>query len=110
MPRSRYSMKLRRPVLYTAPSARFTLKRCFASLMVDPPFDLAAEGLPRRDDLARLDIDHVSPRSHGLHGLEAVLDHVAVELHAVTVGVGEVHARSEERRVGKGCSSWRVRG
>src|SRR5713226_6494770 len=86
MPRSRYSMKLRPPVLYTASSARLTLKRGFASLIAD------SSSISAIDDLARLDIDHVSPRFHGPHGLEPLLHHVAVELHAVAVGIRKVHA------------------
>src|SRR5438309_4895295 len=44
------------------------------------------------DDLAALHVDRVPPRSQGAHGLEAVLDHVAVELDAVAVGIVEVDA------------------
>src|SRR5438093_8066396 len=33
-----------------------------------------------------------SPRPQRAHGLEAVRDHVAVELHAIAVGIAEIHA------------------
>src|SRR5882724_371083 len=47
---------------------------------------------PALDDLPRLDINQIPPWPQRPHGLEAVLHHVAVELDAVAVGVGEVHA------------------
>src|SRR5439155_1123836 len=54
-------------------------------------------GLMRRstsavDDLPRLDVDLVPSRSQRAHGVEAVFHHVAVELHAIAVGVVEVQA------------------
>src|SRR5262245_57341300 len=43
MPRSRYSIKLRKPVLYTAPLAKLALKSCFG-LIVSMVFSLAHWG------------------------------------------------------------------
>src|SRR5262245_2579289 len=37
----------------------------------------------------------VAPRSHRAHGLEAVLRHVAVQLDAVAVGIGEIDAAAD---------------
>src|SRR5262249_2218134 len=39
-----------------------------------------------------LQVDDVPPRADGAHRLEAVLDHVTVELDAIAVGIGEVDA------------------
>src|SRR5215475_4425538 len=86
IPRSRYSMKVRRPVLYTASCARLTLKACLLSLIDGSSVGSAAH------HLARLDVQMIAPRPQRLHRLEAVLDHVAVELHAVAVGIGKVDA------------------
>src|SRR5712691_3446291 len=65
---------------------------CF--LPARPPPRLARRGRVTRTDrpIALLEIQEVAPRSNGAHGLEAVLDHVAVQLHAIAVGVGEIHA------------------
>src|SRR2546425_2133575 len=41
MPRSRYSMKLRKPVLYTAFVARFALNSCSCPLIVDPSCEVS---------------------------------------------------------------------
>src|SRR5262249_2668529 len=86
IPRSRYSMKVRRPVLYTASCARLTLKACLLSLIDGSSVGSAAH------HLARLDVQMIAPRPQRLHRLEAVLDHVAVELHAVAVGIVKVDA------------------
>src|SRR3989442_12055352 len=48
MPRSRYSMKLRRPVLYTASLARLALKSCFDSLISSPPCTSGRNGRGRK--------------------------------------------------------------
>src|SRR2546422_7565083 len=48
MPRSRYSMKLRRPVLYTASLARLALKSCFDSLISSPPCTSGRNGRGRQ--------------------------------------------------------------
>src|SRR5215470_2469210 len=86
IPRSRYSMKLRRPVLYVASCARLTLKVCLLSLIDGSSVGSAAH------HLTRLDVQVIAPRPERLHRLEAILDHVAVELHAVAVGIGKVNA------------------
>src|SRR5215467_13976672 len=86
IPRSRYSMKVRRPVLYTASCARLTLKACLLSLIDGSSVGSAAH------HLARLDVQMIAPRPQRLHRLEAILDHVAVKLHAVAVGIGKVDA------------------
>src|SRR2546425_9402546 len=69
-------------------------------------------GSGSRDSSLLAEIQGVAPGSYGTHGLAAVLYHVAVQLHAIPVGVEKIHTprhvvldRSEERRVGKECRS-----
>src|SRR5919106_130326 len=70
----------------TCPSASITL---YARAMSCPPVRGRRRG-PR--DLASLHVDRIAPGPHRLHGLEAALHHVAVELHAIAVRIGEVDA------------------
>src|SRR2546426_761806 len=48
-------------------------------------------GSGSRDSSLLAEIQVVAPGSYGTHGLEAVLYHVAVQLHAIPVGVGKIH-------------------
>src|SRR2546427_7901123 len=92
-PRSRYSMKLRRPGFQTAYWARLALKSCCASLIVVPP---CREYTPRgsrrgmcRGAVAAVAVDMLGPA-------EGYTDRYRPFRSA---------PRSEERRVGEECRS-----